>query len=564
MRLYGTGLLLALALLTGCSQQKEDLVAVVGDHPITKAEFESGFATQAQTYASYDVELEIRHEYLENLIQQKLLVIGAYKQGLDKNEEIQRLIEQQKGKFLLDQLYKQEIADKVQVTPEDVRAWYENSSEEIHARHILLATSEEAAAVKAELDGGADFAELARSRSTDPSAATNAGDLSWFRWGTMVAAFQDAAFALKEQEISQPVKTQFGYHVIQLLGRRSVDRQPFDQVRSGIEQQLRQQKTQARLMEFLTEVRSKAELRLDMDMLKIVQETYRDTTGPLEFKSNLDPNELNVKLQVRPIVRYLDTALHTGDFIRQANSAPPVNRPSFYDTTATKDFIFQMIYAQVLEREARRLRIDMTEDYERAVRQFQETLMSDKMRSDLTQRPVDVSTEELRTYYDEHLEEFSSPPQVRLREALVNTQEEAQQIIERVRRGAKFAEICEQVTERPGMRAKQGDLGVFRRFEHPNLFDAAQKLKQGQVGGPVYHATQTGAQWSVIEVIQKQDAETRTFEEVQDRILNKLRGEKRQAALDSWVAEMRAATKVQINEETLAATIDATKYQEKG
>jgi parvulin-like peptidyl-prolyl isomerase len=563
MRKIGVLILLSLA-LAACGKKEGELVAMVGDQAITRAEFEAGFASRAQTYASYDVELEQRKDFLEGMIEQKLLVIGAYKQGLDKNDEIGRLIEQQQGKFLLDQLYKQEIADKVQVTEADVKAWYENSGEEIHARHILLATAEAADSVEAELNGGADFGETAKKRSTDPSAASNGGDLSWFRWGTMVSGFQDAAFALKENEISKPVKTEFGYHIIQLMGRRPVDRQPFDQVKAGIEQQLKQQKTQARLREFLTEVRSKAELRLDMDMLKIVQETYRDTTGPLEFKATLDPNDMNIKLQIRPLVRYLDTALLAGDFIRQANSAPPVNRPSFYDTTATKEFMFQMIYTQVLEREARRLRIDLSDDYQKALRQFRETLMSDKMRSDLMQRPVDVTTEKLHAYYDQHIEEFSTPPQVRLREALVNTKEQAEQIIEKVRRGAKFTEICEQVTERPGMRAKQGDLGVFRRFEYPNLFDAAQKMNQGQVGGPVYHATQTGAQWSVIEVIRKQDAETKTFEEVQDRILTKLRTELQQAALDQWVAEMRSTTRVQIHEETVAATIDATKYQQKG
>jgi peptidyl-prolyl cis-trans isomerase C len=563
MRNLGVTILLCAA-LAACSKSNGDRMAVVGDQTITRTEFENGFANRAQTYASYDVELQQRRDFLEELIKQKLLVIGAYKQGLDKSDEIQRLIEQQQGKFLLDQLYKQEIADKVQVTDAEVQAWYDKMGEEIHARHILLATSEEAQKVRQELDSGADFAELARTRSTDPTAATNAGDLSWFRWGTMVPTFQDAAFALKDNEISQPVQTDFGYHIIQVLGRRPVDRQPFDQVKGAVLQQMQQQKTQARLREFLTTVRDKAELRLDMDMLKIVQETYRDTTGPLEFKSQLDPNDMNVKLQIRPIVRYLDTALLAGDFIRMANSVPPMNRPSLFDTTATKEFMFQMIYTQILEREARRLKIDLSDEYQQALRQFRETLMADKMRADLQNRPVDVTTEQLHAYYDSHVEEFSTPPQVRLREALVNTQQEAEKIIERVRRGAKFAEICEQVTERPGMKARQGDLGVFRRFEYPDLFDAAQKMEQGQVGGPVYHATQSGAQWSVIEVLLKQEAETRPFEEVQDRILNKLRTDMRQAALDQWLTEMRASTKVEIDEKALAATIDAAKYKEKG
>jgi peptidyl-prolyl cis-trans isomerase C len=540
-------------------------VATVGDYSITAEDLNAGFSSRPQSFTSYEYELEQRLKYLEGMIDQKLLVIGAYQQGLENNQEIQRLIEQQQTKFLLDQLYKQEIADKVVVTDEQVRAFYERMGEEIHARHILTTTEAEAQAVRTELEAeDADFAAIARAKSKDPSAAQNGGDLSWFRWGAMVPPFQEAAFALGENEISQPVQTSFGWHVIQLLGRRQVDRQPFDQARAPIEQQLQQMQTQERLMEFLEAVKGKAILSLDTAQLALVQETYRDPDGPLSFKSNLDPNELNEKIQLRPIARYLDTSLSTGDFLRMANQAPPMNRPDFYDTTAVKDLMWQMIYARVLEHEARRLRIDHSDEYQQALERFRETLMADKMRNDLQQRPVDVSPEELQAYYDDHPEEFSSPPQVRMREALVATQEEASEIITRVRRGSKFAEICGEVTLRPGMKAKKGDLGTFRRFEHPNLFDAAQKMEVGQVGGPIYHATQSGGQWSVVELMSKQDAVIRTFEEVRDNILNKLKNEKRTQALETWLAEMRESTRVDVNDEAVAATIDASRYPEKG
>ena len=553
------------AILAGCSGQQSDMVAVVGDHSISITEFESGFAQQPQSFTSYSFELERRREFLVQLVDQKLLVIGAYRQGLDKDQEIQRLIEQQQSKFLLDQLYKSEIAGNVDVTDAEVQTWYEHMGEEIHARHVLVDSEEEANEIKAEFEGGADFAKLAQERSNDPSAQQNAGDLSWFRWGTMVQSFQETAFALDSGEVGEPVQTQFGWHVIQLLGRREVDRQPFDQVEPAIRNQMKQQKEQARLREFLAGIRDKTDLRLDMDMLTIVQETYRDTTGgPLPFKSNLDANDLNIKLQLRPIARDLDTSLAAGDFVRMANQAPPVNRPNFYDTTAIKEFMFQMIYTTVLEREARRLRIDQSDDYKLTLRKFRETLMADKMKDDLVQRPVDVTTEMLTGYYDDHPEEFSSPPTVHIREALIGSEEEGEQIIQRVRRGAKFDEICTQVTLRPGMKGRRGDLGTFRRFEYPALFDAAQRMDVGQVGGPIYHATQGGAQWSVVELLAKKDAETRTFEAVEQRILTKLRNEMRQQALTDWLAEMHESTRVQINEQILASTVDRSKYPEEG
>jgi len=549
--------------LAGCGE-KTDLVATVGDQVITKAEFEQGFGAQPQSFSSYEAELERRQQFLDGLVDQKLLLIGAYRQGLDKSDEIQRLIEQQQAKFLLDQLYKQEIVDKVQVSDATVRTWYDNMGEEIHARHILLDSRDAALAVKAELDGGADFEALARERSKDPSAQQNAGDLGWFRWGAMVQPFQEAAFALSENAFSEPVETDFGWHIIQLMGRRQVDRQPFDQAQDAIRQQLTQQNTGVRLKAFLDDIRAKAELRIDMAQLNLVRQTYRDTTGPLPYMSNLDLGMLNEKQQRAPIVRYLDTGLATGQFVTLTNNVPPVNRPSFDDTLKLKEFVFQMIYVPILEREARRLRIDHSEEYKQAVRQFKETLMADKMRSDLVQRPVDVSDEQLRAYYDEHPEEFSTPPQVRVREALVGSQSEAEDIIKQVRRGAKFEKICGEVSLRPGMKGRNGDLGLFRRFSYPNIFDAAQKMEVGQVGGPIYHATKTGGQWSVVELLQKQDAVTRTYAEVQERILNKLRNDMRLEALEDWLAQMRGEVEVKINDDVLGSTIDPTLYPEKG
>lgn len=563
LRAAAPGLLLVWAV--GCSTSKTDLVATMGDQVITTEEFEAGFSSNSQSFASYEYELQQRREFLEDMIDQKLLVIGAYQQGLDQNQEIQRLLEQQQGKFLLDQLYKQEVVDRVIVSDEEVRAHYENLGMEIHARHILLKTEEEAISVRGDLDGGADFAELAREKSIDPSAAQNAGDLSWFRWGAMVPAFQDVAFALSENDISSPVQTNFGWHVIQHLGKREVDRQPYEQIKLGIEQQLIQQRTQTRVAEFLAEIKAKAELRFDVDQLKLVQDTYRDTTGgPLPFKANLDPEELNYKLQLRPIVRYLDTSLATGEFLKLANQAPPMNRPDFDDTLALKEFIFKMVYTKTLEREARLLRIDHSDAYKENFKQFKEVLMADKMRTDLVSRPVDVTAEQILAYYEGHSEEFSSPPQVNVREALVATQAEADQIMERVRRGEKFADICKKVTLRQGFRAKSGDLGTFRRFEYPNLFDAAQKMGLRQVGGPVFHSTKGGGQWSVIELISKKDAITQDFASVESRILGKLKSSEREAAFESWLDEIRQASNVQINEEALSSTIDESKYPEKG
>jgi len=117
---------------------------------------------------------------------------------------------------------------------------------EYNAAHILVETEEEAAALRAELEAGAEFAALAREHSTGPSGP-NGGDLGWFEPGTMVPAFEEVVVALAPGEISQPVETQFGWHLIRLEDTRTKEVPSFEEVRGELQQSLQRAAIEARL-----------------------------------------------------------------------------------------------------------------------------------------------------------------------------------------------------------------------------------------------------------------------------------------------------------------------------
>lgn len=122
--------------------------------------------------------------------------------------------EEQVKKILKSNMVKEKAArDLIKVTDEDITTYYDSLEGKIRASHILVADEEKAKEVKGKLDNGEDFAELAKEYSTDGSAK-NGGDLGWFGKGQMVAPFEEAAFALKEGEISDIVQSDFGYHII--------------------------------------------------------------------------------------------------------------------------------------------------------------------------------------------------------------------------------------------------------------------------------------------------------------------------------------------------------------
>jgi peptidyl-prolyl cis-trans isomerase C len=165
----------------------------------------------------------------------------------DSGEETRRIklaLENERRALLAAQVIEGIVGDAI--TDEAVQAMYDETylqgeqSEEYNASHILVETEEEAAAIVAELNGGADFAEVARAKSTGPSGP-NGGQLGWFGAGMMVPEFQTAVEELEVGAISGPVQTQFGWHVIILNEKRTKEAPALEAVRGEIENQLSQQ-----------------------------------------------------------------------------------------------------------------------------------------------------------------------------------------------------------------------------------------------------------------------------------------------------------------------------------
>jgi peptidyl-prolyl cis-trans isomerase SurA len=179
-------------------------------------------------------------------------------------------------------LVQMKVAPKVKVSEEDLKAAYtqyaklESGDAEVHARHILVQVDAKATPEQVETarqkalklveearKPGVDFAELAKKKSEGPSAS-DGGDLGFFRRGVMVPAFERVAFTLKEGEVSEPVRTQFGWHVLKVEERRAVDVAPFEQVKAELENRLKMQKTEKFVEQYVQELRQKASVEEKM------------------------------------------------------------------------------------------------------------------------------------------------------------------------------------------------------------------------------------------------------------------------------------------------------------
>jgi peptidyl-prolyl cis-trans isomerase C len=180
---------------------------------------------------------------LEQMIDARALVAEARRTGTDKDPAIQLQVEFAARRALESALLQREIGPKI--TDAAIRARYDRDiagrpgTEEVRARHILVETEAAAKTIIIELGKGADFAALSAKHSKDPGASRQGGDLGFFRKDDMVPEFSAAAFALKDGQVSAvPVKTQFGWHVIQVVERRRGAPETFEDARDALRQQM--------------------------------------------------------------------------------------------------------------------------------------------------------------------------------------------------------------------------------------------------------------------------------------------------------------------------------------
>jgi peptidyl-prolyl cis-trans isomerase C len=204
---------------------------------------------------------ELRKVIRETLINQEVVVQEAKSSGLLKKPDVQAAIAIGERRHIA-QIYMHEWLNEHPITDAQVRKAYDEArakagGEEYRARHILVESEDEAKRIIRELNAGAKFETLA-SESKDPGSKSRGGDLGWALPSVYVKPFADAMVKLKKGQITQaPVKTKFGYHVIQLEDLRPVQVPPFDKVEGRIRQQL----TQRAVAERVAELRAKAKIK---------------------------------------------------------------------------------------------------------------------------------------------------------------------------------------------------------------------------------------------------------------------------------------------------------------
>lgn len=263
------------------AEEKEEVLADVNGVKITMADFENEVNSLPEQYRGKIN----KKKFLDDLILQELLYEEAKKKKLQEDKDVIDALKMVEKKILVQKLVEKEVMQLAKPTEEEIKKYYEENKdnykipEQVNAAHILIrvkdgATEEEDNTARKKLEDilkkikeGGDFATLAKENSDCPSKSRG-GELGYFSRGQMVPEFEEVAFKLKPGEISEIVKTKFGYHIIKVLDKKEPRQKELSEVKEEIEQQLTRKKQKDAFENYTKGLKEKAKITINEELLK--------------------------------------------------------------------------------------------------------------------------------------------------------------------------------------------------------------------------------------------------------------------------------------------------------
>ncbi|MFA7331798.1 MAG: peptidylprolyl isomerase [Candidatus Delongbacteria bacterium] len=549
--------LIIFTLATGCGKNLESAVATVGDETITLQDLRDEMVRQFRTEREAARKpLEVREKALESLVERRLKVAGARADGYFDKPEIKEREESLLSEAMINRLFEIEILDKV-ITESVLKETYDKQGTEVQAAHILLRWTPDSAAVRQraqeiaqEIKGGLAFDQAAEKYTEEPNGKERKGDLGWFSWGRMVTSFQDACWALKEGEVSAPVETNFGVHLIHLTGRRQVEnRPPFEEQKETLKEMCRNamgEQVMASGNAYLDAL--KADLKYTRDEAK-AQRLLTDIQANMQPERKLQ--EILTSLadgawKGQELATWKGGAL---DLPALAKGLERNFRPASSLTTAKDvlDMIDNAAIVPMLTLRAKDKNLDADKDVKKNVKQQIENMVVMTYEREKIKGTINITEEQIAAWFTGHPEDYMHPQKVVVQEILVADKQLADDLAARAKKGENFGKLAKQYTERPDRKGTDGTLEPFQAGRYGKMGEAAFSMKPGDISDPL----PIGRNWSVIKIVEIQAPTAKTLDEARTSIRMKLEREERTTRHDQWRAEIEKKVKVVLYKEKL-------------
>ncbi|RKY66796.1 MAG: hypothetical protein DRQ08_01915 [Candidatus Latescibacterota bacterium] len=536
-------LFVAFVASSGCGPKKGRVLATVGDKPITFEDLREAIARMSPRQRPDTTTLEGWRKCLELTIDKELLVLEARSRGLEDDPEVLEMLENEKRKFMLWELYDRAVRAKARERgEEEAFKFYKKRrmDESIRISQILVKTKSEAEEILKALKKGRNFEDLAEEVSLHRRSAERGGDMGWLFRDQIPPEIAEVAFSLDIGQIYGPVKTIFGYHIVKVTGRKEVG---FEEVRKGIEMRLMPELERRINKAYIDSLEELYHVECDREALGVLRERLETSVPP-----KLSPDEEDIVLFRSDL-----GALTLGDWVENFEKASFLTRPDPKDSASVRDFGERLLLSYViLPYEAKKAGLDTCSAVLSGLKKRKLDLMVERLREMEILDRLNITPEEERAYYETHRDEFVRPPKAEVIDIHLRDKQKADSLLALIREGADMEELAKRYStlRRPGRLRWRFPVSKDRLSEAifgKKFVEEVFRAKVGEVVGPV----EAKGGYAIFKVVERSGPRRRSFEEARREVTMALRREKEEKLLREFIEKLKKKYKVTVYEDAL-------------
>ena len=534
--------LVALSSIIGCSQKLEEkIIAKIGDKTITLKDFERRFRPRA--FSSEEEEKAEKMKILDVMIEEKLFAIAGMKEGMA--EEAAKSLKDYPDRLAVNELYQEVVVKKANISELEITKTYRQMGRELHGRHLLSKTKEEAENIYKELTkkNAANFAELAK-KSLDPKTRDKAGDMGWFSWGKMDPEQQEVAYKLKKGKISKPFQTRFGWDILQIVDERERKQKPLVDERENITQSLKRIKMTKIANDYLENLKKRARINWDTTVINLLVEK-----SPKGKQQNpFQPAPLPVLTEDEGkmvIVTSILGKMTVSELLETA--AKQQRRPPFNTQDMVKKYIEGNLMNDMLINQAKRMHLYKSNAVKKQYNDALDSRIAGEYRKKkITARDI-IPDEELKNYYVEHRDKYKVEEKRNTKIVVVSTKKEADEVYKTLKSGGNFETIAKEKSNHFS-KNHGGKFGPYTKKRFPKGYgEKAFTLKRGKLSEPF--KTKDG--FVIMKVINIEPESYLEYENLKNRIQNDIKNEEKEETKKELLENLRKEIPVVINEDVL-------------
>ncbi len=460
-----------------------DTLAIIDKRVITLSEFQKYYKEKMLRVGLTD-NGDTRIKYLQNLVDDELLLLDAKKRGNDKTKSALTELERIKTQELLNAFSKKFIEPAVIVSEQDVQQMYRKMNTKIKVKHLYASTLDEAEKLYDQLKKGKSFEELAREVFHDAQLKDSGGDLDYISVDEMDPNLEEAAYSMKIGEVSQPIKTVTGYSIIKV---EDIKQNPFvieseylkahDRIKSFVKKRTYEEAAK----KYSAEKKKELAITFNKSMVRDLFQSLKNLTD----KNSLEGSSVFFQQNKNKVVVNSKTGSWSlTQLISELQLTDEAQRKWIHSETDLEDFISGLIIRKNTIRIALNAQLDKSPTFRNSVDYNFNTFLIQQVEKQMNERII-ISQDSIKKYYEENLNRFTTEAEIRLSSILLDNKMLTDSVAEMLNQGTQFEEIAGKYSTQPNTAKNKGDMGFFRKSDLGNLGDKVFGMNPGQWMGPV-------------------------------------------------------------------------------